>query len=294
MSTPVTAKLVAELRARTGAGMMDCKKALEETGGDIAKAVDLLRTKGIAKAEKRAGRAASEGQIVADVSADARTGVLVEVNCETDFVARTDEFKAMVASIAKHVAQDASVDGVAVIGAEDTYLSDKWSQGGAATVGEVVKAASAKTGENVVLRRIARFASAGTVGAYLHHNGKVAVLAELLGTSGDGVVPLAKSVAEHVAAGVPAVALSVDKDGVDERVVEREKAIYVEQAAASGKPANIIEKMVTGRLEKFYAEVTLLNQPWVRDDSKTIKQLIAATGAGLTVRRFARFQMGEE
>lgn len=301
MNTPVkavSAKLVAELRARTGAGMMDCKKALDETAGDIDKAIDLLRKKGIAKAEKRAGRAASEGQIAADVSADARTGVLAEVNCETDFVARTDEFKALVASIAKHVAQDATVDGVAIIGAQDTYLGTKWSQGGAATVGEVIKAASARTGENIVLRRIARFASAGTkgvtVGAYLHHNGKVAVLAELLGASGDDVVPLARSVAEHVAAGVPAVALAVDKDGLDERVVEREKAIYVEQAAASGKPANIIEKMVSGRLEKYYAEVTLLNQPWVRDDSKTIKQLITATGAELTVGRFVRFQMGEE
>jgi elongation factor Ts len=294
MSTAISAKLVAELRARTGAGMMDCKKALEETGGDIDKAVDNLRKKGIAKAEKRAGRAASEGQIVAWVSDDGKTGVLVEVNCETDFVGRNDEFKALASSIAQHVAQDKNVDGVAQIGSEDTYLATPWSQGGAATLGEVIKAASARTGENVVLRRIARFASMGTIGSYLHHNGKVAVLAEITGGSGPEVTQVARSVAEHVAAGVPSIALAVDRDGVDDRVVERERAIYVEQAAASGKPANIVEKMVSGRIDKYFAEVTLLNQPWVRDDSKTIRQLVSEAGKDLGVRRFARFQMGEE
>jgi elongation factor Ts len=294
MSTPISAKLVAELRARTGAGMMDCKKALEETGGNIDEAALLLRKKGIAKAEKRAGRAASEGQIVAWVSDDAKTGVLVEVNCETDFVGRNDEFKALASSIAKHVAQDTKIDGLAQIGAEDTYLSTPWSQGGAATVGEVIKSASAKTGENVVLRRIARFSTTGTIGSYLHHNGKVAVLAEVSGGSGDTVTTLARSIAEHVAAGVPSVALAVDKDGVDERIVERERAIFVEQAASSGKPANIIEKMVSGRIDKFFAEVTLINQPWVRDDSKTIRQLVAEAGKDLGVKRFVRFQMGED
>lgn len=293
--TPISAKLVAELRARTGAGMMDCKKALEETGGDIEKAIDSLRKKGIAKAEKRAGRAASEGLIAAHVSADGKTGVLVEVNCETDFVARTDEYKALVESIAKHVAADPNVNGQLIVGTEDAYLGTKWTQGGpSGTLSEVVKAASAKTGENVVIRRVARFSSKGTVGSYLHHNGKVAVLVELEGGSGATVAGLAKSVAEHVAAGVPTIAVAVDKDGVDERIVEREKAIYVEQAAASGKPANIIEKMVAGRMEKFFAEVTLINQPWVRDDSKTIKTLVAEAGPGISIKRFTRFQMGEE
>jgi elongation factor Ts len=294
MTAPISAKLVAELRARTGAGMMDCKKALEETGGDMEKAVDLLRKKGIAKAEKRAGRAASEGQIVTLVSPDGHTAAMIEVNCETDFVGRNDEFKAFAQSIAQHVLQDKNVNGVAIIGTEDTYLNTPWSQGGAATVGEVIKGASAKTGENVVLRRIARFAGSGVVGSYLHHNGKVAVLAEVDGGSGDAIVQLARSIAEHVAAGVPTVAVSVDRDGVDERLVEREKAIYAEQAAASGKPAAIVEKMVTGRLEKYFAEVTLLGQAWVRDDSRTIKQLVAEAGAGVSVKRFARFQMGEE
>lgn len=295
MTTAISAKLVSELRARTGAGMMDCKKALEETAGDIEKAIDLLRKKGIAKAEKRAGRSASEGQIAVLISPDGKTGVMAELNCETDFVARTDEFKGLAAAVAKHVVQDASVDGIVTVGAEGSYLGTKWSQLGSSTVGEMIKAASAKTGENVVLRRVARFAAPnGTVGAYLHHNGKVAVLTQVDGGTGEAVAQLAKSISEHVAAGVPAIALAVDKNGVDDRTVEREKAIYVEQAAASGKPANIIEKMVAGRMEKFFAEVTLLNQPWVRDDSKTIRTLVNEAGKGLTVIRFARFQMGEE
>jgi elongation factor Ts len=191
------------------------------------------------------------------------------------------------------VAQDAAVERRRHVGNEGAYLATAHPTGG--TVGEVVKAASAKTGENVVMRRIARFeAEGGTVGSYLHHNGKVGVLVEIAGGTGDAVMALAKSVAEHVAAGVPAPAVSVDKDGVPAELVEREKAIFVEQAAASGKPANIIEKMVTGRIDKFFAEITLLNQPWVRDDSKTIGQMVKEAGAGLSITRFARFQMGEE
>jgi elongation factor Ts len=260
----------------------------------MEQAVDLLRKKGIAKAEKRAGRVASEGQIVTQISPDGRTGVMVEVNCETDFVARTDEFKALVESIATHVAQDAKLNGISAVGSDGDYLGSAWAQGGSATLGEVIKAASARTGENVVLRRLARFSGSGIVGTYLHHNGKVAVLAEVEGGSGDTVTQLVRSIAEHIAAGVPTVALAVDRDGVDEKVVERERAIYVEQAAASGKPANIVEKMVSGRIDKYFAEITLLNQPWVRDDSKTIRQLVSEAGSGLTVKRFARFQMGEE
>jgi elongation factor Ts len=183
---------------------------------------------------------------------------------------------------------------VVTVGAEGAYLATAWSQGGGGTVGEVVKAASARTGENVVLRRVARFASSGTVGSYLHHNGKVAVLVELQGVSGAAASTVAKSIAEHVAAGVPTVAVAVDKDGVPADLVARERAIFEEQARASGKPANIVEKMVTGRIDKYFAEVTLLNQAWVRDDSKTIRQVLADAGSGVTIARFVRFQMGEE
>ncbi len=198
----ITATLVKELRDKTGAGMMDCKRALEESGGDVEKAVEYLRKKGIAKAEKRAGREATEGMISSYIHHNGKVGVLVEVNCETDFVARNPEFQQLV-----------------------------------------------------------------------------------------------KSIAEHIAAGVPAVPLAVAKEQVPAERVDRERRIFEEQAAASGKPANIIQKMVEGRVEKYYKEVTLLEQPWVRDDSKSIGELVreasAKTGENIVVRRFARFQLGE-
>lgn len=293
MSTvQISAKEVAALRARTGAGIGDCKKALEETAGDIEKAIDLLRTKGIAKAEKRAGRAASEGQIITWVSEDQTLGVMIELNSETDFVARNEEFVAVARLVAAHIAYDTSLEGVADVGADHALLSTQWHHDKSQTLGEVVKAAAAKTGENVSLRRVARFASDGIVGFYRHHNGRVAVLVELTGAKGEGAVTLANSIAEHVAAGVPTVAIAVRKEDVPADIVEREKAIFVEQARASGKPDAIVEKMVGGRIEKFYSEITLLQQPWVRDDSKTIGTLVQET-PGASVRRFARFQMGE-
>src|SRR5687767_7135216 len=169
MSTTITAKDVAALRARTGAGIGDCKKALEESNGDIEQAIDLLRKKGIAKAEKRAGRAASEGQIVTWLSDDRTLAVMIELNSETDFVARNDEFVALSKLVAAHIAQDTSLDGVADIGADHELLNRQWAHDQSLTLGEVVKAAAAKTGENVSLRRVARFTSNGAIGAYLHH-----------------------------------------------------------------------------------------------------------------------------
>lgn len=292
MSVTITAKDVAALRARTGAGIGDCKKALEESEGNIEHAVDYLRKKGISKAEKRAGRAASEGQIVTWVSDDATLGAMIELNSETDFVARNEEFVALATLVCRHIAEDTSLDGVAEVGADHALLGRHWHHDKAMTLGEVVKAGAAKTGENVTLRRVARFATDGTIGFYRHHNGKVAVLVEVGGVTGDAGRVVANTVAEHVAAGVPTVAVAVRKEDVSADLVARERAIFVEQAKASGKPDNIVEKMVGGRLEKFYSEVTLLQQPWVRDDSKTIGQLVLETpGAG--VERFVRFQMGE-
>jgi elongation factor Ts len=200
MATAISAKDVAELRARTGAGMMDCKKALEETGGDMEKAIEYLRTKGIAKAEKRAGRAAKEGQIGYYIHHNAKVAVMVELNCETDFVARTDDFK-----------------------------------------------------------------------------------------------NLAKTLAEHIAAAAP---LAVDKDQVPAEKLESERRIAEEQARATGKPDNIVSKIAEGKVDAFLKEVTLMNQPWVRDGSKTIGELVkevsAKTGENVQVRRFARFVLGEE
>jgi elongation factor Ts len=290
-TTTFTAKDVQELRQRTGAGMMECKKALEETKGNMDAAIELLRKKGIAKAEKRAGRAASEGKIVARVSPDGKTGVLVEVNSETDFVARNEGFGKLVERIADTLMSDASTNGI-VANAEGSALLSK-AMGGS-TVEGAIKQLSGTIGENLVVRRYARFTTDGALGTYVHHNGKVAVLVDIVGGSGEAVQQLARTVAEHVAAGVPTIPVAVDRDEVPKEMVDRERRIFSEQAAESGKPANIIEKMVGGRIDKFYKEVTLVDQPWVRDDSKTIRDIVAAAGAGLKIRRFARFQMGQE
>ncbi len=297
MAATITAKDVAELRARTGAGMMDCKKALEEANGDMDAAVDILRKKGIAKADKRADRAASEGQIVISASADGAMAAIIELNCETDFVGRNDEFVALSRQVAEHVAQDAKVDGLVAVGAEGAYLATPWYADPSRTVGDIVKAASAKTGEKVELRRVARFASAGAVGSYLHFNGKAGVIVEITGGKGEAAAQLGKHIAEHVAAGVPSVAIAVDKDGVDPAFIAKERDIFVAQAVESGKPQAIAEKMVEGRIAKMLGEVTLLGQPWVRDDKQTIGDLVRATakeaGAPLAVKRFVRFKMGE-
>jgi len=297
-ATTITAKDVQLLRQRTGAGMMDCKKALEETGGDVEKAVEYLRKKGIAKAEKRADRAASEGAIVALVSDDAKTAALVEVNSETDFVARNEEFQALAKAVASQLFGDASFDGVVTVAQEGELMKQPWHKDAGKTVADVVKEASGKTGENVVVRRYARFKSDGVIGSYVHHNGRVAVIVDVEGGTGDAVKALARSVAEHIAAGVPKVPLGVNREEIKSDIVDRERRIYEEQARTAGKPEAMIGKIVDGQVNKFYAENTLLDQPWVRDDSKTIRQLVTEaskeSGSTLTVRRFARFQMGEE
>ena len=290
-TTTFTAKDVQELRQRTGAGMMECKKALEETKGNMDAAIDLLRKKGIAKAEKRAGRAASEGKIVARVSPDGKSGALVEVNSETDFVSRNESFGKLVERIADTLMADASTNGV-VANADGAPLLTK--QMGSSTVEGAIKELSGTIGENLVVRRYARFTTDGALGTYVHHNGKVAVLVDIVGGSGEAVQQLARTVAEHVAAGVPTIPVAVDRDDVPKELVDRERRIFSERAAESGKPANIIEKMVGGQIDKYYKEVTLVDQPWVRDDSKTIRDIVAAAGAGLKIRRFARFQMGQE
>lgn len=293
-----TAKDVSELRQRTQAGMMDCKKALEETKGDLSQAVEYLRKKGIAGAEKRVGRAASEGRIVSLTSPDGRHGVLLELNSETDFVARNDAFVQLSERLAEQVMRDTAIDAV-VHKAQDSALHGQpWHADDGATVSEVVKEASGRMGENLVLRRFARFATDGAVGSYVHHNGKFAALVEVGGSNSDATRQLARTIAEHVTAGVPAVPVAVSREQVPQDLVDKERRIFTEQARASGKPDNIIEKMVTGRVDKYYKEVTLLEQPWIRDDSKTIRDLVKDAGkqAGveLSVRRFARFQMGEE
>jgi elongation factor Ts len=288
MTATFTAKDVQELRQRTGAGMMDCKKALEENQGNMEAAIDFLRKKGIAKAEKRAGKSTSEGVVVAQTAGG--RGALVEVNCETDFVARTDDFQNLARSLAAQaLAADGATDADGLLGGTMNGTS----------ITDAVKEASAKLGEAVNVRRVARFASdTGTVGAYVHFNGKIGVLLEVEAANGDQgeqVVALARTLAEHVAAAAP---LGVDKDTVPADVVERERAIFVEQVRASGKPETMIEKIVTGKVEAYYKDVALLHQMWVREPKTPISQVVAdaakQVGAPITVKRFARFQLGQE
>ena len=287
-----TAKDVSELRQRTQAGMMDCKKALEECQGDMTQAVEWLRKKGISRGESRAGRAASEGKIVARTSPDGKSGAIVELNSETDFVARNDAFGQTVEKIADTLLADTSSDGTVASGEGSALLAAKF--GDAGTLADTLKSLTGTIGENIVLRRYARFGGSGAVGSYVHHNGKVGALVEIAGATGDAAQQLARTVAEHVTAGVPTVPVSVTRDDVPADLVERERRIFTEQAAASGKPENIVKKMVEGRIDKYFKEVTLLDQAWVRDDSKTIGDLVKAAGAGVSIRRFARFQIGQE
>jgi elongation factor Ts len=287
-----TAKDVSELRQRTQAGMMDCKKALEECGGDMDQAVEWLRKKGISRGESRAGRAASEGKIVSRVTTDGSTGVLVELNSETDFVARNEAFGQTVEQIADTLLAQDSIDGVTTTAEGSPLLQAKFGSTG--TLADALKQLTGTIGENIVLRRYARFSGSGAVGAYVHHNGKVGTLVEIAGVTGEAGQQLARTIAEHVTAGVPTVPVAVTRDDVPAALVDRERRIFSEQAAASGKPANIVEKMVQGRIDKYYKEVTLLDQPWVRDDNKAIRDLVKAAGAGVSIRRFARFQIGQE
>ncbi|HEX7022986.1 MAG TPA: translation elongation factor Ts [Trueperaceae bacterium] len=287
-SVTISAKDVAELRARTGAGMLDCKKALEEAGGDMDKAVELLRAKGIAKAEKRAGRSASQGVIVVELTPDNTAGAMVEVNCETDFVARTEGFQNMARELARHVlahAPQGAGEGTALDG-------QAWSGEGGGTVADAVKAAAAKTGEATTFRRWAHFARPdGVVGHYLHHNGLVGVLVEIEGGQGEAPTQLARDVALHAASADP---LGVRPEDIPSDMLDRERRIAEEQVAQEGKPEQIRAKIVEGKLRKFVAERTLLEQPFVKDDTSTVGQLVSKAGTGLGVVRFARFQVGQD
>jgi elongation factor Ts len=284
----ISAAAVKDLRDRTGAGMMDCKKALADAGGDLEKAATLLRERGLAKAAKREGRATAEGTVALALAGAA--GALVELGCETDFVARTDEFQRIARAVAAVAAGDAKagdVDGLAAAAMEGE------------TVGARIAAAAGKLGENVVLKRVARLeAPGGLVGGYVHAGGKLGVLVGLrTGARGEAAEALAKDVAMHVAAADPSP-VAVDRGGVPAELVERERELFAKQAAQSGKPEKVIEKIVEGRVNKFYSEVALLEQPFVKDPDRTIQELLDRTGKELgsevAVTGFVRFRLGAD
>ena len=280
----ITAALVKDLREKTGAGMMDCKKALGETGGDVEQAIDWLRTKGLAAAAKKSGRTAAEGLVA--VASGPQVAAMVEVNAETDFVARNEQFQAFVQSVAK-VALEVGEDVEAIRAAK--------LPGADGTVTEELTKLIATIGENMTLRRarVLRVKS-GVVATYVHSAlrpgiGKIAVLAAIEAPSeSDALELLGRQVGMHVAATRPA---ALDVDAVDPAALERERAVLVEQARASGKPDAIIEKMVDGRVRKYYEEVVLLEQVWVHDGESRVKAVVKKAGGTLV--GFDRFQLGE-
>ena len=287
--TTITAAMVKDLRDKTGAGMMDCKNALNETGGDIEAAIDWLRKKGITKAAKKAGRTAAEGLVA--IAIDGAKGLIVEVNSETDFVARNTEFQDMVTTIA----------GIALKVGTDVETIKSAAYPGGGTVDEKVQATVAKIGEHMALRRAAAIAvEHGVVGSYIHTQivagaGKIGVIVGLESTgSSDALSALGRQVAMHIAASAP---LAVDPSGVDPAVVAREKGVLSEKAAASGKPANIIEKIVESGIKTYFKEVCLLEQPYIHDGGKTVAQALkeaeGKVGAPIKVTGFYRFALGE-
>jgi elongation factor Ts len=270
----ITAGLVKELRERTSAGMMECKKALVETDGDIEAAVDLMRKSGAAKADKKAGRIAAEGLIVFKNSGDSKNAVMVEINCETDFVTKGDDFLNFSSAVAQTALDQKPADIDALLA---TPLD------GGENVADATKTLIAKVGENMNVRRFVSRTTDGVLGVYLH-GGRIGVMVELNG----GDEALAKDIAMHVAASNPNC---VSEDDVPAELIEKEKEIFSAQAAESGKPPEIVEKMVGGRIKKFLKEITLLNQPFVKDPDQTVGQLVEAAGA--TVVGFDRLEVGE-
>lgn len=273
----VTASQVKDLREKTGAGMMDCKKVLTETDGDMEKAIELLRERGIAKAAKKSDRVAAEGIVDAYVTEDGKIGAVVEVNAETDFVAKNDEFKSFVADVAKQIALTNPANVEELLAAKSIVEEDK-------TVQEVLTNKIATIGENMSIRRFARYETTGLVEKYIHGEGKIGVLVELE----NGNSELAKDICMQIAAAKPEF---LDRESVPAERVEKEMEILKAQAMNEGKPAEIAEKMVQGRIGKFYGEICLVEQDFVKNPDTKIKQLLESKGA--KVIRFARFEKGE-
>ena len=272
----ITASMVKELRERTGSGMMECKKALQEAGGDIDVAIENMRKSGLAKADKKSGRVAAEGRVVIEISDDGKTAAVVEVNCETDFVSGGDDFLSFVNKVARTALANKPADIAA--------LAEMTPEGESSSIEDIRKEMVAKIGENIQLRRFEILeSSGGDFGSYLHGN-RMGVLVEME----NGSEELIKDVAMHIAASNP---LCVKEDDVPAEVLEKEKEILRAQALESGKPADIVEKMLTGRIRKYLAEITLLGQSFVKDPDKTVETLLSDAGA--TVNRFVRYEVGE-
>ena len=273
----VTASLVKELREKTGAGMMDCKKVLTETDGDMEKAIELLRERGIAKAAKKSGRVAAEGLVEAYISDDGKVGAIVEVNSETDFVGKNEEFKTFVINVAKQVVEKNPKDVEDLLNQEATFEAGK-------TVNEALVGKIATIGENLTIRRFARFESKGLLESYIHGDGKIAVLINM--AKGDKEV--AKDLCMQIAAARPEY---LNEQSVPAERVEKEKEILKVQTMNEGKPEAIAEKIVQGRIRKFFEEICLVDQVFVKDSNMKVSELLKQKDAEVV--EFARFEKGE-
>ena len=273
----VTASLVKELREKTGAGMMDCKKVLTETDGDMEKAIELLRERGIAKAAKKSGRVAAEGLVETYISEDGKVGAIVEVNSETDFVAKNDEFKTFVMNVAKQVVEKNPKDVEELLNQETIFEAGK-------TVNEALVGKIATIGENLSIRRFARFESKGLLESYIHGDGKIAVLINMT----KGEKESAKDLCMQIAAARPEY---LNEQSVPAERVEKEKEILKVQTMNEGKPEQIAEKIVQGRIRKFFEEICLVDQVFVKDSNMKVSELLKQKDAEIA--EFARFEKGE-
>ena len=287
----ITSAMVKELRERTSAGMMDCKKALVESLGDMEKAIEWLREKGLSQAAKKASRIAAEGVVAQYTNEEGTIGAIVEVNCETDFVAKTDNFINFANKVAKQVALANPAD-------VDALMAQKFVDDESKTISDLVSDATVAIGEKISIRRFTRYETSGVVSTYIHLGGKVGVMVEVdadgEGRLQDDVKTFAHDLALQIAAAKPE---AVRRAEVDASKLEKEKEILRAQALNEGKPEKIVERMVEGRIEKFYKEVCLLEQPFVKDPEKSITKLMEeiakATGATLDIVRFTRYERGE-
>jgi elongation factor Ts len=285
----ISAKLVQELRQKTGAGMMDCKKALKETEGNIDEAIDWLRKKGIASAGKKSDRVAAEGLVETYIQPGGKVGVLLEVNCQTDFVARNDAFKSLVKNLAQ---QAATADSV------ESLLAQPYVENTSVTVDEAIKQVISTLGENIQVRRFVNFSlneTSGVIDSYIHTGGRVGVLLEVIAPAHEEIQGLAKNLAMQVAACPNVEYVSVDE--IPTAVVQKEKDIEMGKDDLANKPENIREKIVQGRIDKRLKEMTLLDQPYIRDQSISVEDLVkqvkSTVGGEATVSRFVRYILGE-
>ena len=306
----ISAQLVKRLRERTGAGMMECKKALQEANGDIEKAVVILRERGLMGASKKESRSAKQGLITSHISNDGHLGVLVEVNCESDFVARTDDFQSLAADVAAHIAEtkpkavrleDVTEAERANFRQHEALYEQKFSKDHSTTVGELVKSKIAKLGENIKVSRFALYEVNGTsvIGQYIHTGSQIGVLLEVNAPTRDAFAnsdfkTLLRDLAMQVAAANPQF---VSRDNIPGHVLEKERGIQRQRALNEGKPEKMVDKIAEGRMSKFYEEVCLLDQPFIRENTISVGELIrtAATklGGPMTVSRFIRYKVGD-